>query len=106
MYMYRRMATNQLYCYDKPVKLLRQISYIVTTNQLVDKLTSLFILQPKDHRPMWYIYTITGEHRYKHRYNLYCYDKPVILLRQTSYIVTTNQLTCYDKPVILLRQTS
>jgi len=27
-------------------------------------LTSLFILQPEDHRPMWYIHTITGEHRY------------------------------------------
>ena len=33
-------------------------------------LTSLFILQPEDHRPMWYIHTITGEHRYKHRYIL------------------------------------
>jgi len=27
-------------------------------------LTSLFISQPEDHRPMWYIHTITGEHRY------------------------------------------
>ena len=27
-------------------------------------LTRLFILQPEDHRPMWYIHTITGEHRY------------------------------------------
>ena len=27
-------------------------------------LTSLFILQPEDHRPMWYIHTITCEHRY------------------------------------------
>jgi len=27
-------------------------------------LTSLFILQPEEHRPMWYIHTITGEHRY------------------------------------------
>ena len=27
-------------------------------------LTSLFILQPEDHRPMWYMHTITGEHRY------------------------------------------
>jgi len=27
-------------------------------------------LQPEDHRPMWYIHAITGEHRYKHRYNL------------------------------------
>jgi len=27
-------------------------------------LTSLFILQPEDHRPMWCIHTITGEHRY------------------------------------------
>jgi len=26
--------------------------------------TSLFILQPEDHRPMWCIHTITGEHRY------------------------------------------
>jgi len=26
--------------------------------------TSLFILQPEDHRPMWYIHTITGEDRY------------------------------------------
>ena len=25
---------------------------------------SLFILQPEDHRPMWYIHTITGENRY------------------------------------------
>ena len=25
-------------------------------------LISLFILQPEDHRPMWYIHTITGEH--------------------------------------------
>jgi len=33
-------------------------------------MTSLFILQPEDHRPMWYIHTITGEHRYLHRYNL------------------------------------
>ena len=24
-------------------------------------LTSLFILQPEDHRPMWYIYTITDD---------------------------------------------
>jgi len=27
-------------------------------------LTSLFILQPEDHIPMWYIHTLTGEHRY------------------------------------------
>ena len=27
-------------------------------------------LQAEDHRPMWYIHTITGEDRYKHRYNL------------------------------------
>jgi len=27
-------------------------------------LTSLFSLQPEYHRPMWYIHTITGEHRY------------------------------------------
>ena len=27
----------------------------------IDSLTSLFILQPEDHRPMWYIHTITGE---------------------------------------------
>ena len=24
-------------------------------------LTSLFILQPEDHRPMWYIYTLTDD---------------------------------------------
>jgi len=27
-------------------------------------LASLFILQPEDHRPIWYVHTITGEHRY------------------------------------------
>jgi len=27
-------------------------------------LTSLFISQPEDHRPMWYIHTITGEYVY------------------------------------------
>jgi len=24
-------------------------------------LTSLFIIQPEDHRPVWYIHTITGD---------------------------------------------
>ena len=33
-------------------------------NDKLTRLTSLFILQPEDHRPMWYIHTITGEHRY------------------------------------------
>ena len=37
--------------------------------QQISKITLLFfiiiiILQPEDHRPMWYIHTITGEHRY------------------------------------------
>jgi len=36
--------------------------------QQFSKITLLFfiiiILQPEDHRPMWYIHTITGEHRY------------------------------------------
>jgi len=27
-------------------------------------LTILFILQPEDHRPVGYIHTLTGEHRY------------------------------------------
>ena len=39
-------------------------SHSVVFNFEIDmtSLTSLFILQPEDHRPMWYIHTITGEH--------------------------------------------
>ena len=44
--------------------------YLVSVYTRLTSLTSLFILQPEDHRPMWYIHTLTGEHRYKHRYNL------------------------------------
>jgi len=36
--------------------------FIISLTSLTG-LTSLFILQPEDHRPMWYIHTITGEHR-------------------------------------------
>jgi len=38
--------------------------YNNNNNNNNNNLTSLFILQPEDHRPMWYIHTITGEHRY------------------------------------------
>jgi len=35
---------------------------MVSRNNVISltSLTSLFILQPEDHRPMWYIHTITG----------------------------------------------
>ena len=39
------------------------------SSRVAFSLVNLF-LQAEDHRPMWYIHTITGEHRYKHRYNL------------------------------------
>jgi len=37
------------------------IIYIVLPYDKLTSLTSLFILQPEDHRPMWYIHTITGD---------------------------------------------
>ena len=36
----------------------------VTRNIQVDKFDKFIYLQSEGHRPMWYIHTITGEHRY------------------------------------------